>query len=351
MKNLQKLAEIEQGPKETIVAKLREGKGEVLPIISNSLTHSLIFGSDKEVISFWAEHIDYPLPGRVKCLLVDRPECRLSEEYNLAQMCQYLHVMKKADPNVKATDRYVKETYLKFLWLLLEAQTEETSQGLLRKLRADVNFEKFGFTERARRLERPAVSQGSRTSLELMASFELPIYLTTSYHKLLELALEKDGRVKPRTEICYWNDNLRRIPSVFADKSYQPSPREPLVFHLFGLEDYDDSVVLTEDDHLNFLVAISRKAGIIPLPVQEALAASSLLLVGYRLRNWDFRVLFQGIIKPTDKGLRPRSIAIQVEEDKDEQPYLQNYLDQAKFEVVVGQAETFIRDLWQRWKA
>ena len=46
----------------------------------------------------------------------------------------------------------------------------------------------------------------------------------------------------------------------------------------------------------DFLVKISSDKDIIPLQLRGALAESSLLLLGFRLRDWDLRVLLRSIL-------------------------------------------------------
>jgi hypothetical protein len=326
-----KLAEAKKGLTETLIERIRSGK--VLPIVSNVVCNDLIFGSDQDVIEGWAHSIDYPL----------------SDKRNLTHMTQYFSVICKADTKVKADDRYIKEIYLNFL---RDALWSIANPDLLKDLKADINLNNLPFTSQAKRLCCPPfeINEATANPLLLLADFRLPIYITTSYHGLLECALEKAG-AKPRVEICAWNERLRSLRSVFEDGSYEPSSEEPLVYHLYGLDSNPDSLVLTEDDHLDFLVAISRESRTIPDRVRGALANSSLLLLGYRLRDWDFRVLFRGLIKPSANQLRPKSVAIQLEENEIERRFLENYLAQeAQFEVFWRDTPTFIRDLWQGWK-
>jgi hypothetical protein len=56
--------------------------------------------------------------------------------------------------------------------------------------------------------------------------------------------------------------------------------------------------VLTEDDYLDFLVKVSWDNTVIPPRIAEALTDSSLLLLGYHLQDWDFRVMFRGSDQP-----------------------------------------------------
>jgi hypothetical protein len=326
-----KLAEANEGLTEMLIGRIRSGK--VLPILSNSVCNELIFGSDEDVVEGWATSIDYPL----------------SDRRNLTHMTQYWSVLSKADPKIKADDRHIKETYLKFLRHVLWSIAD---QDVLEDLKADTGLDKLSLTDCAERLRCPSfdIDPAKANPLLLLADFRLPIYLTTSYHSLLEIALRKAG-AEPRIEICAWNERLRSIRSVFEDKSYEPSPDAPLVYHLLGLDANPDSLVLTEDDHMDFLVAISRESATIPPRVRQALADSSLLLLGYRLRDWDFRVLFRGLIKLSASQRRPKSVAIQLGENVIERHFLENYMAQeAEFEVFWRDTKTFIQDLWQGWK-
>src|SRR5262249_39822794 len=93
--------------------------------------------------------------------------------------------------------------------------------------------------------------------LLLLANLDLPIYLTTSYYTVLEAALTRTGK-RSRTEFCRWHQRLESLPSGY-EGDFQPTRQEPLVYHLYGLDTYPESLVLTEDDSLEFLVAISRQ--------------------------------------------------------------------------------------------
>lgn len=165
---------------------------------------------------------------------------------------------------------------------------------------------------------------------------------------MMEMALRRAGK-QPRTGICRWNKQLH--PDIFAG-GYEPSAQEPLVYHLHGLDQHSDSLVLTEDDHLEFLVAItqemSRSADPIPSMVRRALTQSSLLLLGYDLQSWEFRTLFWSLLKPRE--IRQQGVSIlhlQIEPSEAEQRYLQTYLSKAEFEVFWGSIHQYTRDLYQ----
>jgi hypothetical protein len=187
--------------------------------------------------------------------------------------------------------------------------------------------------------------------LLLLANLEVPIYLTTGYHETLEAALRKAGK-EPRTDFCRWHKNIEageRYPSVF-DGTYEPNKQEPLVYHLHGLERHEDSLVLTEDDYLKFLVACAQNLGKNTDPVhsrvRQALSDSSLLLLGYELQEWDFRSLFWGLVVQRTRSLTS-VVSIQLEPSEIEKKYLEKYLAAYDFKVVWAGFRDYVASLYK----
>lgn len=75
----------------------------------------------------------------------------------------------------------------------------------------------------------------------------------------------------------------------------RPTPERPIVYHLFGHHEEAKSLVLTEGDLIEFLVAIVRGAPAVPDQVRSMLAdpAASFLFIGFGFHNWYLRVLLQ----------------------------------------------------------
>ncbi len=75
----------------------------------------------------------------------------------------------------------------------------------------------------------------------------------------------------------------------------EPKAETPLVYHLFGHYDDPTSLVLTEGDLIEFLVAIVKGEPPLPDHVRSLLAppAASFLFLGFGFRNWYLRVLLQ----------------------------------------------------------
>ncbi len=74
-----------------------------------------------------------------------------------------------------------------------------------------------------------------------------------------------------------------------------PTAETPLVYYLFGHHDDAGSLVLTEGDLIDFLVAIVRGNPAVPDQVRSILAepAASFLFLGFGFHNWYLRVLLQ----------------------------------------------------------
>jgi hypothetical protein len=308
---------------QTIVERIRDGR--VLPVISNVVSNDLVLGGHNALAAAYAEHIRYPL----------------ADKENLPQMAQFMSVVGE-----NVTDaQMVKEDYLNFIKsrLYYIAQAEGAAEELLAEIEEE--FDDLDFSEFAARLGYPEFEAEASHPLLVLAALPLPIYLTTSYHTFIEAALRRAGK-EPRTELCRWHQGLESIPSVL-NESYQPSKEAPLVYHLHGLDSHPASLVLTEDDYMEFSVAISqdmgRETNPIPRRVRQALAESSLLMLGYNLRNWDFRGLFWGLIK--SRPMSHLSVSLQLVDSEEERNYLQKYLNQAKFEVYWGSIQQYAQEL------
>lgn len=319
----------EESWQQIIVNRIKMDK--VVPLISNAITDNLVFGSHTALIDSYADYIQYPL----------------EDQRALSHLSQYrLIVNEKKIPDKLA----LRSDYIDFIKNELFDRVEENWNSSYRDVLDDLieEFDDVTFSEFCERLGYPQFDDEGDPLL-ILASFPLSIYLTTSYHNFIEDALRRVGK-SPRTEICRWHDDLEDIPTVFDD-DYVPTPEEPLVYHLHGHDKYPESLILTEDDYLNFLVAISQDKGrggidLIPSRVRRAMADSSLILLGYKLRNWDFRVVFQGLIKSS--SIQQAGVSIQLEPNEVEKKYLEKYLQrEAKFEIYWGDTDQFMVELHQ----
>jgi hypothetical protein len=331
-------------------------KGSVIPIISNSLRIEQIFRDeqaltdhmsdtaeffdedltiDEQLTKEWAAEIHYPM----------------IDDHNLARVAQFYQVEQKES-------LLAKTKYLKFLTTyLLDINMEEAGyQDIVSQLR----MQEACFSDIVQQLDYPRFPPGMEDPLRVLAKLPLKIYVTTSYYNFMERALEAENK-KPRTRVCFWTGGkLSARPEHTSDPLYEPTDTEPAVYHLFGLEDYPQTLVLSEDDYMNFLISVAEDTNtqnpLVPLRLREGLAESRLLLLGYHIKDWDFRVLFRFILKYRSIDSAPRGMLIQLQPGKKQSgnkeksiEYLGNYFDKRQFDVDWTNAEKFIRKLWKEW--
>jgi hypothetical protein len=299
-----------------------------VPIISHVVDHNLVLGGHTSLVEAYADYVQYPM----------------ADKQNLPQVTQFKSV---TDDTI--TDAWALKTdYINFIKNRLFDLAEAAGSSEETLAEVEEAFDDVTFSEFSERLGYPRFDNAQADPLLILAEFPLPIYLTTSGHDFVEVALKRAGK-EPRTEICRWHKGLESIPSIFAT-DYQPSKEAPLVYHLHGFDAYPESLVLTENDYLEFLVAISQELGRgtdpIPKRVRQAMADSSLILLGYSLQSWEFRVLFWGLIKP--RPLQHTSVSIQLMPSDVERKFLQEYLRrEAKFEVYWGDIQEYMQELRQ----
>ncbi|MFJ2033403.1 SIR2 family NAD-dependent protein deacylase [Streptosporangium sp. NPDC087985] len=189
----------------------------------------------------------------------------------------------------------------------------------------------------------------------LLAKFKLRVFLTTNYDNFLVEALRGEGKTA-NTAVCSWAD---RTPQETPELP-EPSVDEPLVYHLHGNWAEPSSLVLTEDDYLEYLanVAAAQSSGnrtLIPIPVLHAMTTSSLLFMGYSLQDWTFRVLFHGLLRTIPDVNRRRHVSVQLvppvntpiaEAEERAKQYLAHYLgERLRILIFWGTAAQFCEEL------
>lgn len=178
----------------------------------------------------------------------------------------------------------------------------------------------------------------------ILASFKLPIFVTTNFDDYMCQALWKLDK-RPIVGISPWypESNARKLGRpVLYDWSpptasnlaplqlkshgpFQPDNLRPLVYHLHGQQAKPTSLVLTENDFIEYLMRLSADLGrskslgqgrdeqsIVPAVVREALGDQSVLFVGYSLRDVSFQVLFKTLTRDIEPGYRRQGISIQL---------------------------------------
>jgi len=305
--------------KQSLIEKIKRGK--VVPLISNGVIVDLVLDGYKNLTKGYANHIKYTLENDDELLQMAKFRIISKEWDNWDLKSEYLMYVKNHIYQLAAASGIDEDT--------LEEAAEEVD---------DLTVSVF-----AQRLGYPQFT-GQKDPLLILADLPLPIYLTTSPYTFIEAALEKAGK-QPHPEICRWHTGLESLPSVF-DSSYKPSVSQPIVYHLHGLDTYPDSLVLTEDDYLRYLVNISKEDqnDLVPKRIRQAMSDSALMLLGYNLPSWSFRVLFWGLIRSasiTHKGI----FVLELEGSETKKKYLSQYLKrEANFDAHWMNIADYVQD-------
>lgn len=186
----------------------------------------------------------------------------------------------------------------------------------------------------------------------MLARLPFSLYLTTNPDNLLERALYRAGRA-PEVLTCPWYPTEVN----FAPKPEEPTRERPMVYHLFGHLAEPKSLVVTEDDYFRYLKGVTRNNALIPEVVRHNLAESSLLFLGFRLDEWNFRVFLRSVMNDEvfNRIRLHTHVAVQLDLDESRiaQPerarrYFEKHLGHDNLSIFWGSAEEFIRELGQR---
>ncbi|MEV4898456.1 SIR2 family protein [Nonomuraea sp. NPDC055795] len=180
-------------------------------------------------------------------------------------------------------------------------------------------------------LHRTVFSQASLTTDQLdihhiLARTDLSLFLTTNYDSFMLEALQRAGK-RPVWNVSPWyssamDDDDDDRPPLPAD---DPTAERPLVFHLHGHHSIPHSMVLTEDDYIDFHVRHARdgrerglspqadRAAIVPSYVRSRLRRSPLLFLGYSLRDSTFWTLFKSLMLVMPDGQRRTHVCLQLD--------------------------------------
>lgn len=317
----------EQSWLDAIAERIRKGK--VVPIVSGRLGNDRVLGGHAALIDAYIAYAAFPLTHQP-----------------FSQMLQFRAV---ADERMRDA-LTIKEDYVNFVKNRLFDLAEKDGALADQREEAEAQFDDVTFSVFCDLLGYPRFS-GRDDPFLLLASFDLPIYVTTSYHDFLEKALRSAGKT-PRRAICRWHDSIGATSPDILDADFVPTVQTPLVFHLYGIDEAAGSMVLTEDDYLRFLVNAAATIGgptdPVPRLVRQAMSDSSLLLLGYELASWEMRALFWGLIEPRAQKLAG-AITAQLEPTEQEKRYLQRYYtDSQRFDVVWNGVQEALAGIFAR---
>lgn len=203
----------------------------------------------------------------------------------------------------------------------------------------------------------PALADGMPPNYRMLARLRLPIYITTNYDNYLERAVVATGEATPDVQICRWNDRL--FAELGKYPVSEPAAGTPMIFHLHGHFSSRHSILVTEDDYIDFTVSLAQRpiktAPVIPHFVRRALGNTNLLFIGYSLEDWNFRVLMRHLMKQQQVQPHDRysNISIQLSDTtlpearrRRAEQFLETYLKtSSSIDVHWGPADKFLEEL------
>lgn len=255
-------------------------------------------------------------------------------------------------------------------YLIIDQDCEYAQSAVRKQLRVQIlerNSDLLDETVRSRGLPEilDAVVAGRRSdeACPYRILTELPgrIYINASSETLLYKSLQAAGQ-QPTLLACNWRPTGESHPCEprFEGK---PIAGKPIVYHVFGVFGQPDSLVLTEDDFFDYLIAASAYK-LIPAAVRGSLTDSSLLFLGFPLQSWTFRVLFRLImtLEGCSNLKRYSHVGVQVDPEAHSQAdveqarkYLQSYFGadrsagrgrgEPRIDIYWGTAADFLKEL------
>lgn len=182
-----------------------------------------------------------------------------------------------------------------------------------------------------------------------LAALPFALTVTTTPDMMLWNALQKEGK-KPRISSYNFQvpgDNLQLVGEGSVDM--------PLLYYLYGRLDPPESLVLTDNDLLDFLVAVVSNNPSLPVDILSQFhdANKTFLFIGFGFQHWYLRILLHVLHRDRDKHKQRRSVAFE-KEDSDPSPLLRQnvfFFQRSNYKLHIYQEdlERFSSELKQRF--
>ena len=290
-----------------------------VPILGPDVCEHL-FGSIRERALSLAEEYSFPLAPH--------------QSTDLAKVVQYLSV---DESPIEARDAVLRQFHREALRRASDLGEEE------RRLSLGKLLDVLG--------ERQLHDDTLPTPVRILVDLAAPLYINAGLDPLLFKALKASGR-SPELLASDWHPTADNHPA--EPESVDPSAQEPVIYHPFGIFGRWESLVLTEDDFLDFLIASSTYK-LMPRVVASTLTESSLIFLGFPLEDWAFRVLFRMIMNLNAAARLDRHAHVGVQVDPEEygprdvertRSYLTRYFGATpRIDIYWGSSADFLQEL------
>lgn len=176
-----------------------------------------------------------------------------------------------------------------------------------------------------------AVHTGKEPSpvLRALAQLGFPIVITTNYDQLyersLDLLAQQAARAAGKPDDLVTNTKGNYDLSIYTplskvktrDCSREPSSARPYLLKIHGDVDHRESIVITDEDYIQFVLRMSDKEPYHPVgkSVMKHLMTWPTLFIGYRLSDYNLRLLFKTLRWKVDASDVPPTYSVDMQPD------------------------------------
>jgi hypothetical protein len=158
-----------------------------------------------------------------------------------------------------------------------------------------------------------AVLVGKKPSavLRALARLPFPLVATTNYDNLFERALAAFGDKEPYVSVYDATEHAR------AEDVDDPTPERPFLFKVHGDVKRPESIVVTDEDYIQFVLRMSEPTGFGPIPETFLYRFRTwpTLFVGYSLLDYNLRLLFKTLRWRVDPARFPAAFSVDLKPD------------------------------------
>ena len=142
---------------------------------------------------------------------------------------------------------------------------------------------------------------------KIMAGWPIEAVITTNYDNLMERAFAMARKDPAKAMYNRFGDQeqIKTIPTVHT----------PLVYKLHGSLEAIDSMVITEDHYIDFLISLIEGNPKVPDTLSRIFQTCSILFIGYGLKDFNIRVLLRYLRK---SDIRSFAVQRDLETDQNE---------------------------------
>jgi hypothetical protein len=155
------------------------------------------------------------------------------------------------------------------------------------------------------------IQDGRRASpmLRALAELDFPLVITTNQESLYENTLAQIGKT-PRLSIYTPSSRPSDDPKVSTAQS-------PVIYKLHGDIGHPETVVVTDEDLMKFVMRMSENEAFNPAPtgLKYHLKRWTTLFVGYSLRDYNLRLLFTTLRWRIDDANMPDMFSVDLNPD------------------------------------